>query len=509
MSAWPRHSNDAISGGGEPRPSLAPGHVDVPRLLELTRMAQGDWAETPWRERASVMRSIRRGLAEEAPGLARECARLRRRPVAEVMASEILPLAEAGRFLQKHAARILRTRRQSGSRFFANPLHVSADIHREPWGVVLVIAPSNYPLFLPGVQVLQALMAGNGVLLKPSPGASSVLRQFAQLLAAGGVPPSLLQILPEDTGPTGRVIEEGVDKVILTGAASTGRKILAQLAPRLTPAIMELSGCDAVLVRRDADLDLTAEALVFGATLNDGATCIAPKRIFVAREIATELEGRLTERLSKIAPVSLNAQAAAEMVPLWRTASAQGAHLLSGEIRGDGRVTGPLLLAGLPRGHRLLKEDFFAPVMTLTVVGSDEEALALVRQCPYALGATIFSRDTAQARCLARRVSAGVVVINDMIAPTADARLPFGGGGQSGFGVTRGREGLLALTRPKVVTRTPGRRRFHFDPVREGDADMFQQLLTLGHGRKMRSRFRALLQLIQMGAKRLTKKSNS
>ena len=269
---------------------------------------------------------------------------------------------------------------------------------------------------------------------------------------------------------------------------------------------MELSGCDAVLVRADADLDLVVRALAFGLRLNAGATCMSPKRVLVHRSIATELEGRLAQNLCRSrgneyrtsihSPSLLTSAATERLRPVLDDALARGAHLIAGEISDDGSVTLPLVLGGVSPFSRLLREDIFAPVLALVTVADDQEAVFRANDCPFALTASIFTRDESAARLLAARINAGVVTINDLIVPTADARLPFGGRGRSGFGVTRGAEGLLELTTPKVVTVSRGKFRPAFDSPQPGDEALFNAYLRLAHGRGLKSRWAALVSLI-------------
>jgi acyl-CoA reductase-like NAD-dependent aldehyde dehydrogenase len=294
---------------------------------------------------------------------------------------------------------------------------------------------------------------------------------------------------------------------VFTGSAATGEQILAQLAPQLIPATMELSGCDAVIIRADADLDLAVKALTFGLKLNGGATCMSPKRVFVSAARATELEGRLAEALrsgrrkeaqTPLASPSLVTSAATEKERLLlEDALVRGAHLIAGEIAEDGTVVTPIVLGGVASNSKLLQADIFAPVLAIVTVVDDHEAILRANDCPFALAASIFSRDESAARALGERISAGVVSINDLILPAADARTPFGGRGRSGFGVTQGAEGLLALTTPKVITVSRARFRPAFDASQPGDEQMFRSYLELTHGRGFTLRAHALLTLLK------------
>jgi acyl-CoA reductase-like NAD-dependent aldehyde dehydrogenase len=460
------------------------------------RAAQAIWAATSLRERVLVLRRARESAAVRAAELARLAAEPRSRPVAEVLTSEVLPLLEACRFIERNAERLLATEKLGGKQ---RPLwlhNVEAEIRREPFGLILVIGASNYPLLLAGVQAIQALAAGNAVLLKPGRGGGAVANSLRDILVAAGLLPDLLTVLDESAAAAEEAITTGVDKIILTGSADTGRAVLNAAAERLTPVIAELSGCDAFLIREDADLDLATRALLFGLRLNGSATCIAPRRVFVARRLAERLEAQLASALGDSPRAVASSAVAAKLRPLLSGALDAGATLLTGSYSRseDEPLELPLVLTGCRTGMQLLQEDVFAPVLSLVIFDTDEEAVAQIRCCSYALGAAIFSRDTAVARQLGTAIPAGFITINDVIFPTADPRLPFGGRRKSGFGVTRGCEGLLEMTQVKVITTTRGRSRPHFDPPGAAEEQLFLAWIDASHGRRV-GRWRALRRL--------------
>jgi len=360
---------------------------------------------------------------------------------------------------------------------------------------------------LPAVQVIHALVAGNAVLLKPGVGGSGAARALGELIVRAGFDSQLVALLPETSAAARAAISARPDKVLFTGSAATGESVLAQLAPHLIPATMELSGCDAVVIRADADLDLAVKALVFGLTLNGGATCMSPKRVFVHRSLATELEGRLANAFRSARPggQTLLPEALVEKLrPLLDEALADGAHFIAGEIRHPDAMVAPFILAGVSPVSRLLREDIFVPLLSIVTVVDDHEAVMRANDCPCALTASIFSRDESTARSLASQIHGGVVTINDLILPTADARLPFGGRRRSGFGVTRGAEGLLELTTPKVVTVSRGKFRPAFEPTQPGDEKMFQAYLRFTHFHGLKARWTALVSLIRTICRRRT-----
>lgn len=493
--------------------ALTPTPEDGKDLLDLreSRAAQAVWGAAPLAERLRFVRRLRRLIARRPEALveAMAAAGASRRPAAEVLSSEILPLVEACRFLEREAPHLLATRRpgSQGRPFWLGD--VELEVRRQPLGVVLILAPANYPVFLPGVQTLQALAAGNAVLWKPGRGGLAAARAFASLTLAAGLDEHLLRVLPETPEAGREALAALPDKVFLTGSAATGREVLADLAPRLIPATMELSGCDALFVLPGAgaaELDRAARAVAFSLRLNGGATCIAPRRVFVPHRLAGPLETRLEEAVADLPPAALPPEVADRAWTLVGEAIEAGARPVTGGFAGrsDGRPGGdlrPLVLAQARPGMRLLQEDLFAPVVSLVPVADMAEALAGAALCPYALGAAIFGPEE-EARALAPRVRAGCVVVNDVIVPTADPRLPFGGRGESGFGVTRGAEGLLEMTALQAVTVRRGRFLPHLDEPQPGDDLFFRAYLATAHAGGLLPRLLGFLELLHAAARR-------
>ena len=333
---------------------------------------------------------MRHLIARNASELSQSVGERPGRAEGETLALEVLPLADACRFLEREAEALLAPKRL-GSK--GRPLWLSgasAEIRREPLGVILIVAPSNYPLFLPGVQIVQALAAGNAVLIKPAPGCVEPMRALLGLLEDAGLPAGLCVLLDETVEAGREAIAAGVDKLVLTGSAETGRRVLADLAPHLTPAVMELSGNDAVFVLPGADLDLTAKALAYGLRLNGGATCIAPRRVFADRGCALELERRLTPLALALPPVAVPERIRTQVARLLDEAEYAGCRLIGPRFRADEPRMAPVIVADAVPELGLLREDIFAPVLSLVPVAGEADALNAAAQCPYALGASIF-----------------------------------------------------------------------------------------------------------------------
>ncbi len=474
--------------------------LDVAQIIADARAAQATWAALPIVERLSVLERFRHALAANPDPLIESVDCNHDRAPGQTLAAEILPLAESCRFLERNAGRLLRPRRL-GQRIF--PLWLSrtaGEIRREPFGVVLVIGPSNYPLLLTGAPALSALAAGNAVAIKPGRTGLPAAQAFADAMVKAGLDPALCAVLDESSESGQAATAAGVGRVVLTGSAETGSAVLHALADRLVPATMELSGCDALFVLDSADLDLVARAVAFGLRINCGATCIAPHRIFVPKALAAELEQRLTERLTKLPPCAIDPAVFERVTGLLNEATASGARQVTGHDNTAERFA-PVLIAGATPEMRLMKSDLFCATVALVPVEDMEEALRMDGQCPFALGASAFGAEDAALQ-LARRINAGSVCVNDLIAPTVDPRLPFGGRGRSGFGVTRGGDGLLEMTQLKAIAVRSGTLRPHYDAPRPDDAELMRSLLRASHASGSATRLGSLWRAVRQLMKR-------
>ncbi|WP_153556803.1 aldehyde dehydrogenase family protein [Roseimaritima sediminicola] len=470
------------------------------RVAEMRQTAVEVWKSRPLAERMRTVGAARHAVAADSERLIRLARTPQRVSDVDTMAAECLPLCDALKFLQRRGARVLAARRLGVA---GRPLWLWGSrgrVQRDALGVVLVLGAWNYPLFLGGVQTAQALAAGNAVLWKPAPGSEAVCQWFVEKLIAAGVPEAAVRVLPSDVETARTVLEAGVDLVVLTGSAATGRTVLRAAAETLTPAIMELSGCDAAIVLPSANLERAAKLIRFGLTINSGATCIGPRRLFLETSIADALQDHLDRSLADAEPVTVHPAARRDAAGLIEDAFARGARDRLGRWDGqrfaaDGRMY-PLVLEGVRADWPIASADLFAPVTTVQRFSDTADMIARCNDCSYGLAAAVFG-DRSAAQDIADKLCVGTVTINDLVAPTADPRAPFGGRRQSGFGVTRGAEGLVSMTAAKVIIEN--RRGFspHADPVDDGTLEMLRGAVRTQHGRGAKNRLSGLRQLIR------------
>lgn len=473
----------------------------------LAQAASAGASELSWRmrtvsDRLQVIRDARHLLATRTDSVCAAISPSLQRTAADTLVTELLPLLDAMRFLERRAARLLSPCSYGRKGRPAWLFGVSAQLQREPLGHVLVIGPANFPLFLPGVQVMQALTAGNCVTWKPGTGGEAIAQLVASALRESGLPPDTLRVTGESIEFAQQALAGGPDKVVFTGSATAGKEILHTLADQATPSIMELSGADAVLVLPSADLNAVAQAVAFGLRLNGGEVCMSPRRLLATAETLRALRPLLQGALAKVPPIPLKPRTAAVLQQHVNDALAGGAVLLPLTPGADAEQksdilhshTRPILLDRVTPAAAITRSDLFAPVLSLIEASSPLHLATLANDNPFGLTAAIFGAPS-EAEALAAELRVGTVLINDLIAPTADPRVPFGGRGASGFGLTRGAEGLLSMTHTKVILRRKRPEIRHYAPVGAREQPFIAGLIGMLHGGSLRGRLCGLQRL--------------
>lgn len=483
--------------------------AEIEKLVSQASKAQSLWQETPVRERLRNVKEFRFQIVEQKDRLLEAVQHdISKRPE-ETLGAELLPLAEACRFLEKQSHQILGPRKIG---WLETPLWMSFQktvVHRHPRGIVGIIGTWNYPILLNGVQILQALVAGNAVIWKPSENAVRTAEVLLDIFQLCKFPDGLLQALEPSATAGKALVEAPIHFLIMTGGASTGKIIAKNLAERLIPSVLELSGNDAFLVCDDADFPLAAKAAWFAANINHGQTCMAGRRILVPKQRVKPFIELIKSHAQKSIPKPLVIPSQGEVaLKVIHDSIRDGAKLEwpgtgADSIFQDNLFT-PVLLSGVHEKMAFAREATFAPVMGIMEYETLGQAIQTINECPYGLCASIFSQNIQQAKQLALQIHCGGISINDTIAPHAHPATPFGGTGQSGWGITQGMEGLLELTVPKTVSVARGKFRPHYDLAMEGapNPKSFLENILYGlHGRNFWKRFTSWLSAMNEGRK--------
>lgn len=489
-----------------------PSPDEVRSALDAARRAQPAWRALPLADRVRMVRRFHDVLHRRRLEVAETIAKENGKPIAEAIVTEIVTALDMAHFLAREAPRVLAPR-VVRSRSLAMIGRKRIRIEREPFGVVAVISPWNYPFLLAAGVVLPALVAGNAVVLKPSELTPTCGVLLVELLHEAGVPEEIVTALPGGAAAGAALVSAGPDKVFFTGSVRSGRAVAVECAQRFVPCALELGGSDAAIVLADADLDVAASGIAWGRFSNAGQTCVAPKRVFVVDAAYDVFVGRLTTAVRALRVGAL-AEGEGEVGPLIRPSQCA---VLEGQLRdaldqgariaaraepataGDG-VFAPTVLTDVTPAMRVMREETFGPLLPVARVRDADDAVARANASDFGLSASIWSRDTTRAAALARRLEAGTVVINDAIIAAGMAEVPHGGVKGSGIGRAHGAEGLLECVRTKTIIadRFAGWRQpwwFGYGPRRLENIDAYARL---AHGKTLRERLSGIGGTVRM-----------
>ncbi len=395
-------------------------------------------------------------LRDQEQAIARALAEDLGRPAHEAWLGDIA--ATAGEI--KHARRWLRWWMRPRRR--AVPLGqwpATAQVRYEPLGVVLVVGPWNFPVYLTLGPLVAAIAAGNAAIIKPSELAPATSRLLAQELPRY-VDPTAIRVLEGDGTLTQELLAEGLDHVLFTGGTEVGKKIMEGASKHLTRVTLELGGKSPAFVLADADLDVAARRIVWGKLLNSGQVCIAPDYVLVDRQVGpafVEAVRRTVEEFrakeTKNGLRIVNQKQFDRLVGYLETT--EGRITVGGGTDTDALEIEPTLIVDPSPDEPLMTEEIFGPILPVVQFDSLDHAIEFVRERPKPLANYVFSKSTSTANSIIRRIPSGGAVVNHVAMHCLVPQLPFGGVGASGLGDYHGRWGFETLSHRKSVLAKP------------------------------------------------------
>lgn len=440
---------------------------EVKMVVQRARLAQPAWAALGFKKRAEIIFKARRLILEQMDDIAALISNENGKPVIEAISHDIMPSMDLMTFYAKNSQKLLKKETiKLGKWAFMG--HQS-EVEYIPWGVVGVISPWNFPFSIPLGGVVMALMVGNTVVLKPSEYTPLIGQKILQILNEAGLPADVLQVIQGNGAIGGALVKSGVDKIMFTGSVPTGKKIMAAAADLLTPVTLELGGKDPLIVLNDADLEMASSAAVWGAFCNSGQVCASIERVYVHESIARPFTKLVVEKTLKLrqgrgdTDVDVGSMTAEMQVKKVEAqvadAKARGAKILTGGERNtalqgpnlQGLFYKPTVLTGVTHDFAIVKDESFGPVLPIMTYASEDEAVRLANDSPYALNAYIWAGDLGRGRRLASRIEAGTVNVNESVFTYALPQTPWGGPKESGIGRTHGAQGLMDLVNVRHV----------------------------------------------------------
>jgi acyl-CoA reductase-like NAD-dependent aldehyde dehydrogenase len=436
--------------------------AQVREAVASSRLAQLEWSGRPLRERAAILHTFKQLLLDRAEEVGDLIVRENGKTKNEALFMEVLPVADLTHYFAKNAHKLLRDEKV--------PLHMfphkKSYLRFYPRGVIGIISPWNYPFSIPAGDAVMALLAGNGVVLKPSEFTPLVAEKLRALLEDAGVPRGLVHVVQGRGDVGAALIKSGVSMIVFTGSVATGRKVNVAAAEQMIPCVLELGGKDPAIVLEDADLKSAALKVAWGAFANSGQTCASVERVYVQESIAKSFTDRvvaIARSLRQGEPnrhdIDVGAMTTQMQVEIVRRhleeAKAGGAKVLAGgeiNVTADGaRFVQPTVLTDVTKDMAIVRDETFGPMLPILTFRTEDEAVRLANDSPYGLSAYVFTRDREKADRIANQLLAGTVMHNDALYTHAAPETPWGGVKASGIGRVHGKSGLRELCEVRHV----------------------------------------------------------
>ena len=441
--------------------NLDDGSTPLAQLFERQKAAQALKPLPSAAERRASLESLEGLIRDNADTLAKAVSDdFGGRSTHETRLLELFPSLEAVRHARRHVKRWMKAERRATNLWF---LPGRSRVMFQPLGLVGIVVPWNYPIYLAIGPMASALAAGNRVLVKMSESAPATGALFAKLVASR-FPPEQVAVVNGDADVAAAFTSLPFDHLVFTGSTSIGRHVMRAAAENLTPVTLELGGKSPAIVGRGFPIGEAASRVLYGKCLNAGQTCVAPDYVLVPEESTEAFVAAARSTVARLYPTVasnpdytaiVNARQRERVISLLDEARALGANVIALAPEGESplppRKVAPHLVLGGRDDMRVMREEIFGPVLPVVPYRTLDEAMAYVNARPRPLALYVFENDAADVeRVLSGTVSGGACV-NETLVHLAQDDLPFGGVGPSGMGRYHGRDGFEALSVKKSV----------------------------------------------------------
>ncbi len=446
---------------------------EIFEAIERARNVQKEWQKVPLKERVKKLKRVRDYVADNADLISEEISKENGKPKIDALATEVLPVTIAVDYYCKMAKKFLREEKiKRGSILLFNK---RSKIIKNPYGVIGIISPWNYPFSIPFSEIVEALLAGNAVVLKTASISQLVGNRIKKCIEEANLPEGLFTLVNIPGQYAGDYfIEGGVDKLFFTGSVKTGKYLMKKASERLLPLSLELGGNDPMLILKDANIERAVWGTIWAGFQNAGQSCGGIERIYVAQEIYDKYLQKLKEHLEnlRVEPVfyTVNSKApnsidiagltkedqyktVKEHVEdaIQRGASIYYQYKLKPEYEKSHLLYPPTVIINVNHSMKLMRDETFGPVVGVMPFTEIDEAIKMANDSYLGLTASIWTKNKKLAFKIANSLEAGVITINDHLMSHGLAETPWGGFKESGIGKTHGEMGFKEMLKHKVV----------------------------------------------------------
>lgn len=432
---------------------------DVRTAVENGRKAFQTWRKTSFAERKRLVMKARKVILAEMDEIALLISNESGKPVAEALSMEIAPVLDLMQYFAKNSEKLLKPRKIGIGLY--SLLGRSSKIVYQPLGVVGIIPAWNYPFSIPLGEAVMSLMAGNTVVLKPSELTPLIGLKIGEIFEKAGFPENAVQVVT-GAGQTGAaLVESAPDKIMFTGSVATGKRIAEAAAKNLTSVVLELGGKDPMIVFADANLELAADAAVWGAFCNAGQSCSSVERLYVEESAAEKLTHLIVEKTKQLKvgagneeTTDIGAMSSERQLKIVEdhveSFEKDGAKILTGGKHHD-LFFEPTVISGANNSMRAMQEETFGPTLPIATFKTEEEAIKLANDSEFGLTASVWTKNLSKGNRVAEKIEAGTVCVNEVLYTHGIGQTPWGGFKNSGRGRTHGIEGLMELVQPQHI----------------------------------------------------------
>lgn len=440
--------------------------MQVEELFQLQQTNRWRINKTGPSERVEKLDRIAAAVEEHIPELESVVYQDLRKPGPETRLSEAYPVLAEIRHARRNLADWLRPQTVPSPLVLFNG---RGEIRYEPKGVVLILAPWNFPFQLAMAPLVSAVAAGNAAIIKPSELAPRTAA-FTKRLVGEVFDPSEVAVVEGDERVARPLVRLPFDHIFYTGGARVGKEIMAAAAANLTSVTLELGGKSPAILDRSADIPDACAKILWGKCLNAGQGCVAPDYVLVPKDREASFLGAAREAIERsygpLAQIGENPDYGRivhrrhflRVKRLVDSAVRDGARIeIGGVFREEDCFISPTLLAGVPADADIMHEEIFGPVLPVVLYETPEEAVAFVEARPRPLALYVFGRDANATGTFLREIRAGSSVVNDVAVHFGNPYLPFGGFNHSGIGKSHGFFGFQAFSHQRAVLHQPKR----------------------------------------------------